>query len=85
LIDNIEQNLTVIKNNIDEIMKNRQKNLSEIRQQRQMFQDQIKQMRVKINSHLDTLEHNILRIDKIPPQYLWFIEIQSGQQGLSWC
>ena len=61
LIDNIEQNLTVIKNNIDEIMKNRQKNLSEIRQQRQMFQDQIKQMRVKINSHLDTLEHNILQ------------------------
>jgi LPS O-antigen subunit length determinant protein (WzzB/FepE family) len=26
-----------------------------------MFQDQIKQMRVKINSHLDTLEHNILQ------------------------
>jgi gas vesicle protein len=36
-------------------------NLSEIRQQRQMFQDQIRQMRVKINSHLDTLEHNILQ------------------------
>ena len=26
-----------------------------------MFQDQIKQMRVRINSHLDTLEHNILQ------------------------
>ena len=26
-----------------------------------MFQDQIKQMRVKINSHLHTLEHNILQ------------------------
>ena len=26
-----------------------------------MFQDQIKQMRVKINSHLDALEHNILQ------------------------
>jgi hypothetical protein len=26
-----------------------------------MFQDQIKQMRVKINSHLDTLEHTILQ------------------------
>ena len=61
LIDNIEQNLTDIKNNIDKIMKNRQQNLSEIRQQRQMFQDQIKQMRVKINSHLDTLEQNILQ------------------------
>ena len=61
LIDNIEQNLTDIKNNIDKIMKNRQKNLSEIRQQRQMFHDQIKQMRVNIYSHLDTLEHNILQ------------------------
>ena len=35
--------------------------MSEIRQQRHMFQDQIKEMRVKINSHLDTLEHNILK------------------------
>ena len=61
LIDNIEQNLTDIKNNIDKITKNRQHNLSEIRQQRQMFQDQVKQMRVKITSHLDTLEHNILQ------------------------
>jgi hypothetical protein len=26
-----------------------------------MFQDQIKQMRVKINSHLDTIEQNILQ------------------------
>ena len=32
LIDNIEQNLTDIKNNIDKITKNRQQNLSEIRQ-----------------------------------------------------
>ena len=31
------------------------------RQQPQMFQDQIKQMRVKINSHVDTLEQNILQ------------------------
>ena len=61
LIDNIEQNLTDIKNNVDKIMKNRHQNLSEIRQQRQMFQDQIRQMRVKINSHLDTLEQNILQ------------------------
>ena len=61
LIDNIEHNLTDIKNNIDKIMKNRQHNMSEIRQQRQMFQNQIKQMRVKINSHLDTLEQNILQ------------------------
>jgi hypothetical protein len=61
LIDNIEQNLTDMKNNIDKIMKKRQKNLYEIRQQRQMFQGQIKQMRVNINSHLDTLEHNILQ------------------------
>ena len=61
LIDNIEQNLTNIKNNIDKITKNRQQNLSEILQQRQMFQNQIKQMRVKINSHLDTLEQNILQ------------------------
>jgi len=61
LIDNIEHNLTDIKNNIDKITKNRQQNLSEIRQQRQMFQDQIREMRVKINSHLDTLEHNILQ------------------------
>jgi predicted DNA-binding protein (UPF0278 family) len=61
LIDNIEHNLTDIKNNIDKITKNRQQNMSEIRQQRQMFQEQIKQMRVKINSHLDTLEQNILQ------------------------
>ena len=61
LIDNIEHSLTDIKNIIDKIMKNRQQNLSEIRQQRQIFQDQIKQMRVKINSHLDTLEHNFLQ------------------------
>ena len=26
-----------------------------------MFQDQIKQMRVEINSHLDTLEQNIIQ------------------------
>jgi predicted DNA-binding protein (UPF0278 family) len=80
--------------------------LSEIRQQRQIFHDQVKQMRVKINSHLDTLEHNILkelddaedksinvdvfdvliisRIDKSPTQSLWFVEIQSGQHGMSW-
>jgi uncharacterized spore protein YtfJ len=32
LIDNIEQNLTDIKNNIDKITKNREQNLSEIRQ-----------------------------------------------------
>jgi predicted nucleic acid-binding Zn-ribbon protein len=61
LIDNIQQNLTDIKNNLDKIMKNRQQNMSEIQQQRQMFQDQIKQMRVKINSHLDTIEQNILQ------------------------
>ena len=61
LIDNIEENLTDIKNNLDKIVKNRQTNLSEIRQQRQMFQDQIKQMRVKINTHLDTLEQHILQ------------------------
>jgi hypothetical protein len=42
LIDNIEQNLTVIKNNTDKIMRNRQQNMSEIQQQRQMLQDQIK-------------------------------------------
>jgi hypothetical protein len=26
----------------------------------------------------------ISRIDKSPTQSLWFVEIQSGQQGLSW-
>jgi len=61
LIDNIEHNLTDIRNNIDKITKNRQQNMSDIRQQRQMFKDQVKQMRIKINSHLDTLEHNILQ------------------------
>jgi predicted nucleic acid-binding Zn-ribbon protein len=61
LIDNIEQNLTDIKNNIDKITKNRQQNLSTIRKKRQMFQDKIKEMRVKIISQLDTLEHNILK------------------------
>jgi DNA repair exonuclease SbcCD ATPase subunit len=61
MIDNIEQNLTDIKNNIDKITKNRQQHMLEILQQRQVFQDQIKQMRVKINSHLDTLEHTILQ------------------------
>ena len=35
--------------------------MSEIRQHRQIFHDQVKQMRVKINSHLDTLEQNILK------------------------
>jgi hypothetical protein len=61
LIDDIEQSLTNIKYNIDNVIKNRQQNLSEIRQQRQIFHDQVKQMRVKINSHLDTLEQNILK------------------------
>jgi len=61
LIDNIEHNLIDIKNNIDKITKNRQQNMSEIRQQRRLFQDKIKEMRVKINSHLDTLEQNILQ------------------------
>jgi hypothetical protein len=27
----------------------------------------------------------ISRIDKSPTQSLWCVEIQSGQQGLSWC
>jgi hypothetical protein len=35
--------------------------MSEIRQQREIFLDQIRQIHVKINSHLDTLEHNILQ------------------------
>jgi CRISPR/Cas system-associated protein Cas10 (large subunit of type III CRISPR-Cas system) len=35
--------------------------MSEIRQQRQIFHDQVKQIRVKVNSHLDTLEQNILK------------------------
>ena len=58
LIDDIEQSLTNIKYNIDNVIKNREQNMSEIRHQRQIFHDQVKQMRVKINSHLDTLEHN---------------------------
>ena len=61
LLDDIEQSLTNIKYNIDNVIKNREQNLSEIRQQRQIFHDQVKQMRVKINSHLDTLEQNILK------------------------
>jgi hypothetical protein len=61
LIDNIEQSLTDIKNNIDIITKNRQQNMLEIRQQRELIQDQIKQRHVTINSHLDTLEQNILQ------------------------
>jgi hypothetical protein len=61
LIDDIEQSLANIKYNIDNVIKNREQNLSEIRQQRQIFHDQVKQMRVKINSHLDTLEQNILK------------------------
>jgi hypothetical protein len=74
LIEDIEQSLTNIKYNIDKVIKNREQNLSEIRQQRQIFHEQIKQMRVKIKSH-----------DKSPTQSLWFVEMQSGQQGLSWC
>jgi predicted DNA-binding protein (UPF0278 family) len=82
------------------LVKNREQNLEKIRQQRQIFHDQVKQMRAKINSHLDTLEQNILkelddaedkikskiisRIDKSPTQSLWFVEIQSGQHGISW-
>ena len=61
LIDNIEQSLKDIKSNLDEITKNRQQNMSEIGQKRQMFQDQIRKMRIKINSHLDTLEQDILQ------------------------
>ena len=60
LIDDIEQSLTNIKYNIDDVIKNRERNLSEIRQKRQILHDQVKQMRVKINSHLDTLEQNFL-------------------------
>jgi DNA-binding beta-propeller fold protein YncE len=61
LIDDIEQSLTNIKYNIDNITKNREQNLSEIVQQRQIFHTKVKQMRVKINSHLDTLEQNFLK------------------------
>ena len=61
MIDDIQQSLTNIKYNIDNVIKNREQNLSEIRQQRQIFHDQVKQMRVKINSYLDTLEQNILK------------------------
>ena len=61
LIDDIEQSLTNIKYNIDNVIKNREQNLSEIRHQRQIFHDQVKQMRVKINSHLDILEQTILK------------------------
>jgi hypothetical protein len=61
LIDDIEQSLTNIKYNIDNVIKNREQNMSEIRQQRKIFHDQVKQMRVKINSHLDILEQNILK------------------------
>jgi hypothetical protein len=61
LLDDIEQSLTTIKYNIDNVIKNRQQNMSEIRQQRQICYDQVKQMRVKINSHLDRLEHNFLK------------------------
>ena len=42
-------------------MNDRQQNLSQLRHKRQMFQDQIRQMRVKINSHIDTLQHNIVQ------------------------
>ena len=48
-------------NNIDKITNDRQRNMSEIRQKSEMFQDQIRQMRVRINSHIDTLQHNILQ------------------------
>jgi DNA-binding beta-propeller fold protein YncE len=61
LIADIEQSLTNIKYNIDDVIKNREQNLSEIQQQRQIFHDQVKQMRVKINSHLDILEQTILK------------------------
>ena len=61
LIDDIQQNLTNIKYNIDNVIKNRQHNLEEIRQKRQILHDQVKQMRAKINSHLDTLEQNFLK------------------------
>jgi hypothetical protein len=57
----VVENLTYIKNNIDKITTSRQQNMSEIRQQREIFLDQIRQIHVKINSHLDTLEHNILQ------------------------
>jgi hypothetical protein len=61
LIADIEQSLTNIKYNIDDVIKNREQNLSEIQQQRQIFHDQVKQMRVRINSHLDILEQTILK------------------------
>jgi septation ring formation regulator EzrA len=80
LIDQIEQNLTYIKNNIDKITTSRQQNMSEIRQQREIFPDQIRQIHVKINSHLDTLEQNILQKllgtppPSLPlPQWLYFL------------
>ena len=61
LIDDIQQSLTNIKYNIDNVMKNREQNLEKIRQKRQILHDQVKQMRAKINSHLDTLEQNFLK------------------------
>jgi Tfp pilus assembly pilus retraction ATPase PilT len=44
LLDDIEQCLTNIKYNIDNVVKNREQNLEKIRQQRQIFHDQVKQM-----------------------------------------
>ncbi len=61
LLDDIEQSLTNIKYNIGNVITHQAQNMSEIRQQRQIFHDQVKQMRVKINSHLDTLEQNMLK------------------------
>jgi predicted DNA-binding protein (UPF0278 family) len=74
------KSLTNIKYNIDNVIQNREQNLTEFRQQRQIFHDQVKQMRVKINSHLDTLEQNILKeLLSLPlPQSPYFLERFAG-------
>jgi hypothetical protein len=41
---------------------------------------------LKVKVHVDVLNVLIIsRIDKSPTQFLRFVEVQSGQQDLSWC
>ncbi|CAC5403666.1 TRIM2_3 [Mytilus coruscus] len=61
LLNSIESDIRDIKSNIEKIIQDRQQNLAIIHDQRNRYRLEMKQVRTTLNSHLDTLEQNILQ------------------------
>lgn len=60
LLDSIESDIKDMKCNIENIIQDRQQNLAIINDLRNRYRLEIKQVRTTLNSHLDTIEKNIL-------------------------